>query len=489
MRATVRGLAALSLTLLSLAVHADIDTARAKGFAYLIGNQRGDGSWKSGAGGLEVQATSAAVEALQASGLRNAPQFTASVAWLNNAEPASIDAAARRINALVLAGLPVTEAATRLKDERNTSVVLSGNVTNGAATWGSYAGHGITFADTALGFSALRTSNLSYAQAINDIVITTYCVLLPQQKVDGSWPHTISASSQPSQQTTGALLPSVLMLAELNANISRVSGYSACGYGIAQLNNAITNGRVWLQAQQNGNGGFAERDLTTNVLGSSNVLATAIAYKTLKTLGATVPASVLTNAENWLLGEQHTNGSWRSDAFLTAQVLAALPAAAGAQRTDTDKDGIPDVVEAQLGSNPIVADAGGALPDAGLAQPGVTASSFITAGTLGQAFNYALGSGIYYQLNTGSLPPGLLLNPATGQISGTPTQAGSYSFDYTLTPANGPQSIVIGRIDIIQPASAGDSDSDVPTLPEWGMLLLGAALMGAVAMRNRRDIA
>ena len=65
---------------------------------------------------------------------------------------------------------------------------------------------------------------------------------------------------------------------------------------------------------------------------------------------------------------------------------------------------------------------------------GLTASSFLASGTLGQAFNYALGGGIYYQLNTGSLPPGLLLNTATGQISGTPTQAGSYSFDYTLTP-------------------------------------------------------
>lgn len=485
MRATVRGLAALSLTLLSLAVHADIDTARAKGFAYLIGNQRGDGSWKSGAGGLEVQATSAAVEALQASGLRNSPQFSTSVSWLNNAETASVDATARRINALVLAGLPVTEAATRLKDERNTAVVLNGNVTTGVATWGSYAGHGITFADTALGFSALRTSNLSYAQAINDIVVTTYCVLLPQQKADGSWPHTISASSQPTQQATGALLPSVLMLAELNANISRVSGYTACGRGIAQLNTAITNGRVWLQAQQNADGGFAERDLSTNALGSSNVLATALAYKTLKTLGTAVPASVLTNAENWLAGQQNINGSWRSDAFLTAQVLAALPAAVGAQRTDTDKDGIPDVVETQLGSNPVVADAGGALPGAGLAQPGLTASSFLAAGTLGQVFNYALGSGIYYQLNTGSLPPGLLLNTTTGQISGTPTQAGSYSFDYTLTPVSGPQSIVIGRIDIVEPATAV-GEGDVPTLPEWGMLLLGAALMGAVAKRSRR---
>ena len=466
---------------------APIDTARAKGLGYLISNQRGDGSWNSGAGGLEVQATSAAIEAFQGSGLRKSPQFSAGVSWLNNAETGSTDASARRINALVLAGVPVTEAATRLKDERNTSVVLGGAVTTGVGTWGSYAGHGISFADTALGYSALRTSNLSYAQATNDIVITVYCVLLPQQKADGSWPHTISATSQPAQQTTGALLPSALLLAELNANISRVSGFTACGYGSAQLNTAIANGRVWLQGLQNTDGGFAERDLSSGVLGSSNVLATAIAYKTLRSLGAVVPASVLTNAENWLICQQAANGSWRGDAFVTAQVLAALPVASGTQLTDTDKDGITDVVETQLGSNATLADATNAIPAAGLGQGGVTASSLLASGTRGQAFNYDLGSGIFYQINTGTLPPGLTLNATTGQITGTPTQPGSYSFDYTQTPASGPQSIVIARIDIAEPAVAvAANDGDVPTLPEWGMLLLATILLGTMARRGRR---
>lgn len=466
---------------------ATLDTARAKGLGYLITSQRGDGSWNSGAGSLDVQATSAAIEALQGSGLRKSPQFSAGVSWLNNAETASTDASARRINALVLAGVPVTEAATRLKDERNTAVVLSGNVTTGVGTWGSYAGHGISFADTALGYSALRTSNLSYTQATNDIVITVYCVLLPQQKTDGSWPHTISASSQPAQQTTGALLPSALMLAELNANISRVSGFTACGNGIAQLNTAIANGRVWLQGLQNADGGFAERDLSTGVLGSSNVFATAIAYKTLRALGAAVPATVLTNAENWLIGQQTADGSWRGDAFVTAQVLAALPAASGTQLTDTDKDGITDVVEAQLGSNAALADATNAIPSAGLGQGGVTASSLVASGTLGQAFSYTLGSGIFYQINTGSLPPGLVLNATTGQITGTPTQAGSYSFDYTQTPASGAQSIMIARIDIAEPAVVvAANDGDVPTLPEWGMLLLATILLGTMALRGRR---
>ena len=84
---------------------APIDTARAKGLGYLISNQRGDGSWNSGAGGLEVQATSAAIEAFQGSGLRKSPQFSAGVSWLNNAEtgtPASTSALMRRALASVL---------------------------------------------------------------------------------------------------------------------------------------------------------------------------------------------------------------------------------------------------------------------------------------------------------------------------------------------------------------------------------------------------
>lgn len=472
----------------STRVHAaNIDTVRAKGLAYLITSQRGDGSWNSGSGSLEVLTTSAAIEALQISGLRRSPQFSAGVSWLNNAETASTDASARRINALVLAGVPVLEAATRLKDERNTAVVLGGNVTTGVGTWGSYAGHGISFADTALAYSALRTSNLSYAQATNDIVITVYCVLLGQQKADGSWPHTISASSQPTQQTTGALLPSALLVAELNASISRVSGFGACGNGVAQLNSAITNGRVWLQGLQNADGGFAERDLSSGVLGNSNVFATALVYKTLRGLGSAVPASVLTNAENWLIGQQAADGSWRSDAFVSAQVLAALPAASGTQLTDTDQDGITNVVETQLGTNTAVAGAANAIPTAGLGQGGVTASSLVASGTRGQAFNYALGSGIFYQINTGSLPPGLTLNVATGQITGTPTEVGSYSFDYTQTPASGPQSIVIARIDIAEPAViVAANDGDVPTLPEWGMLLLATILLGVMAQRKQR---
>jgi type VI secretion system secreted protein VgrG len=54
-------------------------------------------------------------------------------------------------------------------------------------------------------------------------------------------------------------------------------------------------------------------------------------------------------------------------------------------------------------------------------------------GTLGAAYSQAItasgGSSPYdYSVLSGALPPGLLLNPATGELAGTPTQPGSFTF-------------------------------------------------------------
>ena len=42
-----------------------------------------------------------------------------------------------------------------------------------------------------------------------------------------------------------------------------------------------------------------------------------------------------------------------------------------------------------------------------------------------------------FSVTSGSLPPGILLNPLTGVLSGTPTIAGTYSFVITVTDVNG----------------------------------------------------
>ncbi len=60
--------------------------------------------------------------------------------------------------------------------------------------------------------------------------------------------------------------------------------------------------------------------------------------------------------------------------------------------------------------------------------------------TVGSAFNATLsasGGDAPYTFNVNSLPSGLSLNTSTGQISGTPTVAGAYSFTATVTDSNG----------------------------------------------------
>lgn len=85
---------------------AEIDAARVKALAYLIHSQKGAGHWST-AGGLEVQATAAALEALQNAGFRKGGPYSKAIAWLANAVPASVEGKAHQIMALQTAGLHV----------------------------------------------------------------------------------------------------------------------------------------------------------------------------------------------------------------------------------------------------------------------------------------------------------------------------------------------------------------------------------------------
>jgi putative Ig domain-containing protein len=63
-----------------------------------------------------------------------------------------------------------------------------------------------------------------------------------------------------------------------------------------------------------------------------------------------------------------------------------------------------------------------------------------TPGTVGTSYNYALsatgGTGAYTWSSAGTLPPGISLNSTNGDLFGTPTTAGTYSFQVTITDGN-----------------------------------------------------
>ncbi len=87
--------------------------------------------------------------------------------------------------------------------------------------------------------------------------------------------------------------------------------------------------------------------------------------------------------------------------------------------------------------------------------PMVITATSLPAGTAGQAYNggFTLTGGVppyNWLIDAGALPPGLTINPSTGQISGTPTTAGTFTFtvevydsDSTNTSLFTPETITI----------------------------------------------
>ena len=77
----------------------------------------------------------------------------------------------------------------------------------------------------------------------------------------------------------------------------------------------------------------------------------------------------------------------------------------------------------------------------------------LTRGTVSVPYSFQLqplgGASPYtWSLASGALPPGISLNPATGVISGTPTQFGSFSFAVKLTDSQ-PENVTSGTLRII----------------------------------------
>lgn len=470
------------LATLSPMAWADADSARNSGAAWLIKQQRGDGSWANAYGELAVQSTAAAVLALKNSGLSKSPTFGTAAAWLANADADSIDSVARQTEALASAGLNASAQASsdRLYGLRSQSTL---------ATWGGYGGSGVDFLDTALGLTALRLGDSTYSAkslvASGNVLLGAFCELATNRVSVASgkqaWPVTKAAANQSSGQGRPSVMSTALVLTELRGMQKAVGFASATCNGTAYTFAALqSEAQAWLLDQQNAGGGFGEQR-TDGSKGTSSVLVTALVYRALNTQ-TTPPQPAAGNAQTWLLAQQdNVSGSWRNDPLVTAQVLSVLPAATGIHLVDTDRDGITNTVEAALGSNQAIADARNQIGTPTLAVTGANTTAFALSATTGQAFSYTLGGSAPFTLKSGNLPPGLTVNPSTGLISGTPTQTGSYSFDYQLSTG-----LVIGRIDIGNPvvvASSGDGDAP---LPEWALAALAVALLG-IGQRKRKS--
>ena len=338
------------------ATQVQIDAAWNKGLAWLMTHQHGDGGWSSTVSdgnvtrqALGFQATAAAVEALANIGLKTGYTYMGGVAWLSNAEPASVEAAARQILALKAAGEDVTALATKLASWRNSG-----------SSWGAFPQYEAGLPDNALGILSLMDAQ-GTGYNINELFSAVCAVMVAQRPTPNFlFPYNLSApkstpTAPPTGFTTGGVIPSAYALMAVKKAATRLTG-GTCNDGVAYaIATVVTTGVAGVVAKKNADNGFGDN-------GSSAILETALALRALKTVAPTNAAAV--TAFDYLVATQAIDGSWAGDALQTAEVMLALaaPTTATGQRpsatvvTDTDKDGIPDAVETVLGTNPAVAD-------------------------------------------------------------------------------------------------------------------------------------
>jgi hypothetical protein len=127
----------------------------------------------------------------------------------------------------------------------------------------------------------------------------------------------------------------------------------------------------------------------------------------------------------------------------------------------------------------------------------------LPGGQVGQAYSASIvvagGMPPYSFTLTGNLPEGLTLNPTTGAITGTPTKAQTSTFsvtieDSTLLPQSAMAkaavhsvtqsfSITVAAVPVVA------APTPVPTLNDWGLLLLSALTIGAAGFFTRKRTA
>ena len=244
-----------------------------EGVGWLINNQRGDGSWQDQPGTAQRD-TATAVAAL-----KQFPAGSSSASsgqtWLGGVTSENSDFLARKLLSF---------------DSANLSEIES--LQNSDGGWGSAPGYRSNPIDTALALKAL-TTHASTNTAVIDAAIN---YLHSSQNPDGGWDTGLGLSMV--QPTAYALLA----LNDYRDN----PGYT--------LEPAIADGIDWLDAKQNGNGGFGNSP--------STVYDTSSALTALKAVGGT--QTVTDSAITYLLTTQDDSGSWNDSAFQTAMAVEAL---------------------------------------------------------------------------------------------------------------------------------------------------------------------
>lgn len=266
----------------------------------------------------------------------------AGATWLLNATPSSIDGMARQIMGVASVGADTSPLVTKLLAARSAGQ-------GSAPVWGAYPGYTMSMPDTALGLEALQAAGR--AEAGNTITVLTQL-----QMSDGGWTYgdtTTASFSDLIPTAEGLRVAARYLIANPSAKTSTVD---------TNLGKAVT----WLVGRKKNDGGFADdanRSGTSDAAKPGQVQETALVWNALSmakqagitAAGTSATATVMTNAENFVIGKQTADGGFGGDALQTANVLRMW--ANNGLLADTDHDGVPDVAEAVLNTNANVADA------------------------------------------------------------------------------------------------------------------------------------
>ena len=110
--------------------------------------------------------------------------------------------------------------------------------------------------------------------------------------------------------------------------------------------------------------------------------------------------------------------------------------------------------------------------------PAITNTPLNATVDAGNSYNFAFQTTGYpaptFTLTSGSLPPGLTLT-STGVLTGTATQVGTYSG--TVTASNGSGANVTQSFTLTITNPAPTTNTDTPTMPVWGLIILALWLL------------
>jgi subtilase family serine protease/flagellar hook assembly protein FlgD len=251
-----------------------------RALAWLAAQQAVDGAWADSAE-TRPRDTAAAVGALATSGA-SGTAWPRGLAWLQQAQPESLDFRARLTR--VLGGV----LAAPDKAARAAALLSSQNADGGFGAGADFTSDAL---DTALALRALRALEHPEDGRVHMAVNALGMLVNP----DGGWPA-VSGGETSTVATAEVLL-------------ALQDWRDAPGVSALQ-----TSGLAALLARQNADGGFGSSPSTAH--------ATALALEVL--LGAGGSGEIAATATAWLEASQLTNGSWADSPYQTALVLSAL---------------------------------------------------------------------------------------------------------------------------------------------------------------------